>query len=125
MPPYGAKMGPEGGTWAPKRATHQGAFVAVSQANQRNPPKWAGMGRFGSFARRRGPLGQYRGRMLAIEAPKGPKKDNRWTTDISMARRLQQDFFMRRYLDNTCFYGKMFSTESFDEKTFGQHTFLW
>ena len=60
--------------------------------------------------------------MLAIEAPKGPKKDNCWTTGISMARRLRQDLFMRRPLDDTKFYGKMFSTKSFYEKTFGQHT---
>ena len=31
-----------------------------------------GKGRFGSIAR--GPLGQDRGKMLAIEAPKGPRK---------------------------------------------------
>ena len=79
-----------------------------------------------------GPLAQDSGKMLAIEAPKGPKKGNRWTTDILMARCSQQEVFwediwkthifmakcfqqnllMRRRLDNTNIYGKKFSTKS-------------
>ena len=42
-----------------------------TQDNEISP----GKGRFGSIAK--GPLGQDSGKMLAIEAPKGPKKDPR------------------------------------------------
>ena len=58
-----------------------------------------------------------------IGRPRASRKqplDNRYLNGKMFPAR----FFTIKNLDNTYSYGKMSSTKSFDEKTFGQHTFL-
>ena len=76
---------------------------------------WAPGGRQGEGAGNRGNKGAQR------PQEKQPL-DNRYLNGKMFPARFFYDPI--RYLDNACFYGKMSSTKSFDEKTFGQHTFL-
>ena len=100
MPPYGARMGPEGASTQAKILVARACRPKKGQDKGISP----GKGRFGSIAR--GPLGQDRKKMLAIEAPKGPKKNN------------GSKMYPTRHLL------KMFPTRPFYAKTFGQPKFL-